>query len=243
MSALRRWLPAALLGAGLLAFFAFDLGRYLSFEALRDNRAALIAWVGAHGWRAGLAYCALYVVVVAFSLPGGAVMTLAGGFLFGVLAGTAWTVLGATVGATAVFLAARSALGDSLRRRAVPWLARFEAGFRADAIAYLFVLRLVPLFPFFVVNLVPAFLGVRLRDYVFTTFFGILPGTFVYASAGNGLGAVLAAGRRPDLALIFSPPVLLPLLGLAALALLPVLYRRWKARRAAGTRHGRGGES
>jgi uncharacterized membrane protein YdjX (TVP38/TMEM64 family) len=106
-----------------------------------------------------------------------------------------------------------------------------EAGFRENAMSYLLVLRLVPLFPFWLVNLVPAFLGVPLRTYVIGTFFGIMPGTFVYASVGSGLGAILEAGESPDLGIIFKAEILIPLLGLALLALIPVIYKRIKTKR------------
>lgn len=224
----RLWLLAVLL-AGLVAFFVFDLDAYLSFDALRDNRNFLLQWTKAHQTLAVLAYMGIYIAVVAFSLPGGAVMTLAGGFLLGPVTGTIATVIAATIGATILFVAARTALGDVLRARAGPWLRKLEAGFQENELSYMFVLRLVPLFPFFVVNLAPAFLGVSLRNYVIATFFGIMPATFVFASLGNGIGAVFDAGGTPDLGIIFNPEILLPLLGLAALAMIPVAYKRIKS--------------
>jgi uncharacterized membrane protein YdjX (TVP38/TMEM64 family) len=167
------------------------------------------------------------------------VATIFGGFLFstvvdgipGTILAAAIVVIGATVGATALFLAARTGLGEPLRARAGPNLRRMEAGFRENAMSYLLVLRLVPLFPFWLVNLVPAFLGVPLRTYVIGTFFGIMPGTFVYASVGSGLGAILEAGESPDLGIIFKAEILIPLLGLALLALIPVIYKRIKTKR------------
>jgi uncharacterized membrane protein YdjX (TVP38/TMEM64 family) len=148
------------------------------------------------------------------------------------VAGTAYTVVGATAGATLLFLAARTALGGTLRARAGPALKRMEAGFKKNALSYLLVLRLVPIFPFWLVNLVPAFLNVPLRVYVIGTFIGIIPGTAVFASIGNGLGALLADCRKPDFGVVFQPTILLPLLALAALALVPVLFRRWQGRRS-----------
>jgi uncharacterized membrane protein YdjX (TVP38/TMEM64 family) len=140
-------------------------------------------------------------------------------------------VVGATLVATAVFLAARTAFADVLRAKAGPTLQKMEAGFRENALSYLLVLRLVPLFPFFLVNLAPAFLGVPLRTYVAATFFGIIPGTVVYSSVGAGLGTILEQGGAPDKSIIWRLEVIGPLLGLAALALLPVLYKRMKAKR------------
>lgn len=224
-SVTRLW-PVALLLAGLVAFFAFDLDRFLSFEALRENRAFLTEWTSANQLLAIVIYAGVYIVVVAFSLPGGAVMTISGGFLFGPIIGTSATVIAATIGASLLFIAARTALGDVLRAKAGPAIRRMEDGFRENELSYMFALRLVPLFPFFLVNLAPAFLGVSLRTYVIATLFGIIPGTFVYTLVGNGLGAVFDAGGTPDLGIIFKPEILFPILGLALLALIPVIYKR-----------------
>lgn len=230
--AARRWLPLALLVAALLGVYASGLHRHLSLATLQTQRDALQAFVAVHPLAAPLAYVLAYAAAVALSLPGALFLTLAGGFLFGPWLGGLLAVLGATAGAVLVFLIARTAVGSSLRRRAGPWLQRMEAGFQADAFHYLLVLRLIPLFPFWLVNLVPALLGVPVRTFALATFLGIIPATFVYASVGNGLGAILDRGQEPDLKLVLEPQVLLPLLGLAALALLPVLYRRWKGRTA-----------
>lgn len=228
----RRLLPlAALLGAGVLVF-TLGLDRYLSFDALAENRARLLVWTADNGGLAIALYVLVYIGVVALSLPGGVVATLTGGFLFGTLVGGIATVFAATIGACLLFLIARTALGEPLRAKAGPALRKLEAGFRDNALSYLLVLRLVPLFPFFLVNLAPAFLGVSLRTYAIGTFFGIMPGTFVFASVGAGMGAVLDQGGRPDLGIIFAPEVLLPLLGLAALALVPVVYRKFGKGRA-----------
>jgi uncharacterized membrane protein YdjX (TVP38/TMEM64 family) len=170
-------------------------------------------------------------VVVAFSLPGGAVMTITGGFLFGWLGGGLIVIVGATVGATALFLIARTAIGGFLEAKAGPFLLKMEDGFRQNALSYLLVLRLIPIFPFWLVNLVPAFLGVSTTTYITATFFGIIPGTFVYASVGNGLGALFDAGDDPDLGIIFEPQFLAPLLGLAVLAIIPVVYKKCQSRR------------
>lgn len=222
----RLW-PLAALALGLGAFFALGLHRHLSLDALSEHRAALASLAQARPVLAASAFVLAYAAATALSVPGASVLTLAGGLLFGAALGSAYAVAGATTGAVAVFLAARSALGGALRRRAGPWLDRFAAGFRDDAFSYLLVLRLVPLFPFWLVNLVPAFLGVRLGTFALATLVGIVPGTIVYASVGAGLGAVLDAGRTPDLGVLLRPQVLLPLLGLAALALVPVAYRRF----------------
>lgn len=228
---LRRLLPLAALLAALAAVLALDLHSYLSLEALRDHRVALSAFVADNRLLAILTFMALYAVAIALSVPGGLVLTVAGGFLFGALTATAYVVVAATLGATAIFLAARTALGDSLRRRAGPWLARMESGFRENAFSYLLVLRLIPIFPFFVVNLVPAFLGVGLRTYVVATFLGIIPGSYVYALVGAGLGSVFEQGGDITLGGVFTPEVIGALVGLSLLSLLPVAYKRWRGRR------------
>lgn len=227
---LRRVVPLAVLAAGLGLFFGLGLHRQLSFDALRDNRAWLMELVERWGVFAALGYVVLYAAVVAFSLPVGLLMTVAAGFLFGPVVGTMVAVTGATLGAVALFLVARTALGDVLRAKAGPFVAKLEAGFKDDALCYMFVLRLVPLFPFWLVNIVPALIGVKLRVFVLGTFFGIIPGGFVYALVGNGLGAVFDAGGEPDLKTIFKPEIIGPILGLAALALVPVIYKKFKSR-------------
>ncbi len=233
----KRWspgrvIPLLVLLAGLAAFLLSGMHRYISFEALSEHRDWLTAQVERYGLLANLAFMAIYAVAIAFSIPGGAALTIVGGFLFGTLATTLSVVIGATVGAVALFLAARSALFDVLHAKAGPALLKMEDGFRGNALSYLLVLRLVPLFPFWLVNLVPALLGVPLRTYVIGTAIGIIPGTFVFASFGNGLGALLETGEAPDLSMIFDLEVLTPILGLAVLSLLPVVYKIVKARRA-----------
>jgi uncharacterized membrane protein YdjX (TVP38/TMEM64 family) len=228
---MRRLLPLLILSAIAVAAYALGLHRYLDLAQIEAHRESLKALVAARPLVTAIGFVLAYTVAIAISLPGGAILTILGGFLFGTVLGAGLAVVGATAGAALLFLIARTSLGEPLRRRAGPWLARMEAGFRDNALSYLLVLRLVPLFPFWLVNIVPAFLGVPLRTYVLATALGIIPGSLVYASVGNGLGAVLDAGGRPDLGIILSPPILLPLLGLALLALIPVVYKRWQTRR------------
>ena len=217
--------------AGLGAFFALGLDAYVSIDSIRSNREALSGFVERNGFWAALLYGLTYAVVIAFSLPGGAVMTIAGGFLFGWLGGGLIVVVGATVGATALFLIARTAIGGFLEAKAGPFVRKMEEGFRQNALSYLLVLRLIPIFPFWLVNLVPAFLGVSTTTYILATFFGIIPGTFVYALVGNGLGALFEAGADPNLGIIFEPQFFAPLVGLAILAALPVAYKKYQNRR------------
>ncbi|HYE50235.1 MAG TPA: TVP38/TMEM64 family protein [Azospirillaceae bacterium] len=225
-----RFLPLAVLAAGLAAFFALGLHEYLSWETLRRHRHELLAAVEAAPLRAALVFVAVYTAATAFSIPGAAFLSVGGGFLFGTAAGGALAVTGATLGAACVFLAARTAVGDYLQRRLGGTFRRLEDGFRENAFSYMLFLRLMPVFPFWFVNLAPAFLGVPLRTFVAGTFLGIIPGGLVYASVGSGLGHVLDAGGTPDLGLVARPEVLLPIAGLALLSLVPVVYRRFKSR-------------
>ncbi|GGK36363.1 TVP38/TMEM64 family protein [Salinarimonas ramus] len=225
-SPLRRFGPLVGLAAMIAAAFALGLDEYISFETLRANSERLQDFVAQSFVVAALAYVALYAIVVAASLPGGAVLTMTGGFLFGVFAGTAFAVVGATIGATGIFLIAKTALGDTLREKAGGAVSRMAEGFRKDAFSYLLFLRLVPAFPFFVVNLAPAFLGVGLRTYVTATFVGIIPGAFVFASVGAGFESVIAQGGELSASGVLTPQVITALVGLAVLALIPVIVRR-----------------
>jgi uncharacterized membrane protein YdjX (TVP38/TMEM64 family) len=224
----RRLLPLGLLAAAWIAFMLAGGYRYLNFAALAENRDWLCNLVQRWGFLAVLVYIAVYGILIALSVPGAAVLTIAGGFFFGTWIGALCAVIGATLGATALFLAARAGLGG-LAQRAGRFVGRLEAGFRLDAFNYLLALRLVPIFPFWLVNLVPALVGVSLPIFVLATFLGIIPGSLVYASLGNGLGSVV---EEPDLAIVFKPRVLFPIVGLALLALIPVGYKRWRDKRA-----------
>ncbi len=230
---LKRMAPVAVLVLGATAFFGLGLDEYVTIEALREHRALLSTFVAENAVVAPLLFIALYALAIAFSLPGGAVMTIVGGFLFGNIVGAVWVVIAATTGAAAVFLIAKAALGDALRAKAGPWLKKLEAGFHENALSYLLVLRLIPLFPFFVVNLVPAFLDVRLRTYVIGTAVGIIPGSFVFTSVGASLGSLFdrTMGGEFELSGILTPEIVTALVGLAALSLLPVAYKKYKARR------------
>ncbi len=224
-----RWGLVAVLVAGLAVFLVYGVDSDRLLSLLHQHHEALSEWVGDNLVLAVLAYMAIYIVAVAFSVPGATVLTLSGGFLFGQWWATLITVIAATLGATALFLIARTAIGEAVRQRAGPFMQRMEAGFRRNAMSYLLFLRLIPAFPFFAVNLVPAFLGVPLRTFFIGTLIGIIPGTFVYASFGAGIGRLLEAGSEISLGDALSTEVILGLCALAALSLAPValkLFRR-----------------
>lgn len=206
----------------------------LSFETLARHHDTLLAFRDTHYLTAVLGFLAVYIGIVALSLPGGTVATLTGGFLFGLFPGVLYNVAGAGTGAVLVFLAARSGFGDALARKldaAGGKAAKLQAALRQNEWSVLFLMRLVPLVPFFIANLVPAFVGTSLVRFAVSTFVGIIPGALVFTSVGSGLGEVFARGDAPDLGIIFTPPVLLPLLGLAALAALPMVLRAVKGGR------------
>lgn len=223
-----RFAPLVLIVALLIGFFAADLDHYLSFKALKYHHEWLIALVADHPLASAGLFVCLYALSTAASVPGASLLTIAGGFLFGTVLGGSLAVIGATVGAVAVYLAARTAFGDVLRER-LPGSAldRLRSGFTENAFPYLLSLRLIPLFPFWLVNLAPALLGVGLRTFTIATAIGIIPGTFVYASVGGGLGATLAMGDEPDFGIIFHPQILLPLVALGLLSLVPIVWRRF----------------
>ena len=226
----KRLAPLLALLALVAVSFVFRLDKYLTLDALRDNRAALTAFVQSHGVGAALGFVLAYAAAVALSLPGATIMTLAGGFLFGVPLGAALTVAGATAGASLLFLIVRSAFGEALRERAGPFLARMADGFRKDAFSYLLFLRLVPVFPFWAVNLAPALLGMRFPPFVAATALGIIPGTMVYSAFGASLGQIFDAGAEVRLKDVFSPTLIAALVGLGFLSLLPVIVRRMRER-------------
>lgn len=192
-SAMRRYLPVIVLAAVMAVVFGMGWHKYLSFKTIGLNFELLKGFVSDNLALALLAFCAVYIAVVALSLPGGLVMTLTGGLLFGWLLGATATVVAATVGATLLFLIAKTSFGESLAAKAGPWLGKLTDGFKENAFNYLLFLRLVPAFPFVVVNLAPALLGVPLKTYVLATFFGIIPGTLAFSFAGAGLGSVIEA--------------------------------------------------
>jgi uncharacterized membrane protein YdjX (TVP38/TMEM64 family) len=223
----RRYLPLfAILVVAVIG--AFTLRDYISFDALRDNRQALIAFRDSNYLLTVLGFITIYVVIVAFSLPGAVIATLTGGFLFSTALGTIFNITGATIGAVLIFQAARLGLGDTLKARmdaSEGLVAKIKKGIDENQWSMLFFIRLVPAVPFFVANLIPAFVGVPLYRFAISTFVGIIPGSLVFTSVGAGLGEVFAKGETPDLGIIFEPHILLPILGLTALSLLPVIIK------------------
>ncbi|MEM7724164.1 MAG: TVP38/TMEM64 family protein [Pseudomonadota bacterium] len=226
-STLARYVPIALIAVGAAAG-AYFLRDYLSFEALAQNREALIAFRDANYIATVAAFIFAYMVIVAFSLPGATIATLTGGFLFATFPGALFNITGATIGATLIFLAAQTSFGAKLGAKlegSEGVVKKIKDGIDENQWSMLFLMRLLPVVPFFMANLIPSILEVPLRRFVISTFFGIMPGAIVYTSVGAGLGEVFARGETPNLGIIFEPQILLPILGLSALALLPIVIK------------------
>jgi uncharacterized membrane protein YdjX (TVP38/TMEM64 family) len=249
---LKRLWPLIALLAAMAFVFAMGWHRYLTIETLAENRETLRAFIGTNMLLSLAIFVAVYAAAIALSLPGGAVLTITGGFLFGWLLGGGASIVGATIGASIVFLIARSALGDLLAARAGPWLSRFRQGFQEDAFSYLLFLRLVPIFPFWLVNLAPGLLGVSFGTYVATTILGIIPGTFAFALAGSGLDSVIEAQHAAhqsclaksglggqescsyalDPGALLTPELIAGLVALGLVALIPVAVKWFRRPRA-----------
>lgn len=249
----RRYAPLIGLGAVMAIVFGMGWHKLISFETIGRNYETLQNFIAANLPLALGLYMLTYIAVVALSLPGGLIMTLAGGLLFGWQIGAPATVVAATIGATLLFLIARTSLGETLAARAGPWLARLSEGFKENALSYMLFLRLVPVFPFVVVNLAPALLGVPLRTYVLGTFLGIIPGTFAFSFAGSGLGSVVEAqnsvhaaclarqSSEPgldcpytiDTGSLITQELVIAFVLIGLVALIPVFAKKWSKRNAA----------
>ena len=217
---------ALLFAAAVAAFFALGGYRYLTLDTIKGNRDALLAFTQAHYAQALVIAFFVYVAAAAFSLPGGLLLSLTCGFLFGRWAGTVLVVLAATIGATLLFVAARYVFADAARKRLGALGEKINAGFTRNAFSYMLFLRLVPAFPFFLVNLAPAFTSIPLRTFVLATFIGIIPGTFVFVNLGETLG------RIESLSGLVSWETFGAFALLGVFALIPILVKKIKSGRA-----------
>ena len=248
-SVLKRWSPIVTIVAAAMIVYANGWHSYLSLSNVAEHREFLQNYVQTNLLTSLFIYAMVYVAIVAFSLPGGAAATITGGFLFGWLLSGSVTVFAATLGATILFLAARTSLGSALRDKAGGSLRKIADGFKEDALSYLLFLRLVPIFPFWLVNLAPALLGVPLGTYVFATFIGIIPGTFAFAFFGSGLGSVIDAQTAANEACIaekgieacpfsihpgslVTKELLLAIGAMGVVAILPVVLKKMRRRTA-----------
>ncbi|MBL9009678.1 MAG: TVP38/TMEM64 family protein [Alphaproteobacteria bacterium] len=234
MSRFKSYFPLLVLAAVLALVLASGLTRYLGLSTLKENGADLHAFIAGNAVLALVIYVGIYALATAISIPGAAILTLAGGYLFGTWVGGVATVIGATIGAVIIFYAVRTSLGASLRARAEASGGRLKAvidGVREGAFGYILTLRLIPLAPFWLVNVAAALAHAPLGAYTFATLIGIIPGTFIYCGIGAGIGDVLARDEAPDLGIIFEPKVFVPLLALGLLTLGTTLYQRFAARK------------
>ncbi len=210
----------------LLVFAAyFRIDQYLSYASLQSHYQQLKGWADHHFFSLLSAFAGIYILAIAISIPGAVFLSLGAGLLFGIFWGTLIVVISATIGATLLFYAVKTSLGEWLAPKTKGWLGKMQNGFQNDAFSYLFILRLIPIFPFWAVNIVPALLNIDAGTFIIATFLGIIPGSIVFVSIGNGLNHLIEQQQQPDLSIIFSWPVLLPLLGLAGLTLLGVFYK------------------
>ncbi|MCF3932276.1 TVP38/TMEM64 family protein [Acuticoccus sp. M5D2P5] len=238
----RLW-PLVALAIATAAFYALGLDDKVSLTHVIYKREGLLAAVAANFVLMCLIYCAAYVIAVAVSFPGASLLTIIGGFLFGPFVATLLTIVSATLGGAIIFLAAKSSIGEALRARAGPAAQRLAEGFEADAFSYLLFLRLVPVFPFWLINVAPALFNVRLGTFLLATLLGIVPGTFVYAFLGSGLGGLIKAQEEADpgclaaktctidIGALWTWQIMTALAALSLLALVPVFVRRYRARR------------
>ncbi|MEH6692164.1 MAG: TVP38/TMEM64 family protein [Pseudorhizobium pelagicum] len=229
-----RFVPVGVVLLGLALGYAFGLQDYLSLGFLAEQRQALRSYVDAHSLWSAVLFVSVYIVAVAFSFPAASILTIFGGFLFGWLLGGALVAVAATIGASILFLATRSAFGSFLRHRVDGVVKTLAEGFRENAFGYLFVIRLAPVFPFFVVNIAAALFDISLGRFVAATFLGILPGTFAYAYLGQGVDSVLVAaqqaGREAEISDLVTGEITLAFLALAAIALTPTIVRQLRRR-------------
>lgn len=234
MKQMRRFAPVGVVLLGLALGYAFGLQDYLSLGFLAEQRQELRSYVDSHSLWSAVLFVSVYILAVAFSFPAASILTIFGGFLFGWLLGGALVAVAATIGASILFLATRSAFGNFLRHRVDGVVKTLAEGFRRNAFGYLFVIRLAPVFPFFVVNIAAALFDISLGRFVAATFLGILPGTFAYAYLGQGVDSVLVAaqqtGREAEISDLVTGELTLAFLALAAIALTPTIVRQLRRR-------------
>ncbi|MEM9375516.1 MAG: VTT domain-containing protein [Pseudomonadota bacterium] len=223
--------PVYLIAAVMIGAWQYGVFQYLSLETLREQQEVLQGFVANNLALAVAIFVLIYAAATLFMIPGALWITIAGGFLFGLIGGSLATIAGATLGASMLFFAAKTSIGSALRERAGPFMAKMEAGFNENPFSYMFALRLLPVVPFPVANIAPALLGAKYREYVITTAIGIIPGVVAYTWVGSGLGATFAAGEDPNLAII-ARNMLPALAALGVVALIPVIYKKITGRKA-----------
>ena len=231
MKKVKKFLPLIVIVILSLIAWYFGLYKYFSFEKIREHLQVIELYVHAHQILSVLIFAGLYVIVVVLSLPVATFMTITAGILFGQILGTSCVVISATIGATLLFISTKMASSGLMQKKAGPWIKKMQAGFKENALSYLLTLRLIPLFPFFAINIVAALLQIPLRTFFFGTLFGIIPGSFVYVSIGVALQDVIKQPNFSAYSIAVQPKILIALTGLGILSLLPVLYKRFHQNR------------
>ena len=237
-SPIKKWGALGGIIALLVIGYVAGLHEYISLSNLIKHREAMVAFVSDNILLAMLSYLVLYIIIVAVSFPGASALTITSGLIFGGILGGVLTVIGATTGAVIIFLIARSSLGEVMEKKAGPFVQKMIAGFQKDQFQYLLTLRLAPIFPFWVVNIVPALLNMKLGQYALATLIGIIPGTFAFAFIGAGLDSVIAAQEEAnpgcadagtcsiEIGALVTTELLVALAGLAALSALPFIIKK-----------------
>ncbi len=227
---MKRYIPLVAIVILMVVAYFVGLHKYLTFDYLKATRLQLVSWKDAHPLLAPIAFIVLYITVVTLSIPGASILSIFGGYIFGLPAALIYVLIGATAGASLIFLVAKSAFGKTLEKKARPFLSKLRAGFKKNAWSYLLFLRLIPLFPFWLINIAPAFLGARFFTYAWTTFVGIIPGAYVYTQTGAGLGEIFDSGGAFSLHAIFNVKLRIALAFLALLALMPIVVKKMRDR-------------
>jgi uncharacterized membrane protein YdjX (TVP38/TMEM64 family) len=225
-----RWFFLIIILLSMVAFLYSDFSDYLTYSFLKENRDWILDYAAKNYILTVGAFIIIYTIAVACSFPGASFLSLAGGFIFGIIPATVFVVISATLGAVMIFLVVKTTLGSLFSRKASGWVKEFEQGFQDDAFNYLLFIRLMPIFPFWVVNIVPALLDMKSKQFIVATFLGIIPGTAVYCSVGNGLGTYFKTDHDPELTILFTPEIMIPIILLALLSIAPVVYKKIKDR-------------
>jgi uncharacterized membrane protein YdjX (TVP38/TMEM64 family) len=221
-----RCLPLVFIFCGLFCFFYFRLDTYINFQTLKEHRQFLAGWTQEHYLLAVCLYMIFYVATILCAIPSSIFFSLTAGFLFGTIFGFLYAMVSAIIGAAIFFLLIRSSLAEWLAEKLGKKLQHFEVGFQENAFNYILTMRLIPIFPFFIVNIASAILGVRLFSFLAATFLGIIPASMIYVSLGHGLGKIFDHHQTPNIEVIFQPHIFMPLIFMAVLALLPVFYKK-----------------
>ena len=227
MKKFRNYLPILLIVVASLTAWMLGVQKYLNFDSLREHQQMLVSFIDQHFVEAILLYSVTYIVIVWLAFPVATFLTLAGGFFFGQWIGTTATVLSATIGASILFISTKIASQDLLDENTKPWIKKMKKGFQEHAFTYLLTLRLMPIFPFFAINIAAAVLQIPFSTFFFGTLIGIIPGTFVYVTLGIGIRDVI---QQPEFTpqVILDPKLLIAFIGLGLLALLPIIYKKFR---------------